>query len=127
MAALAAASRDSGRRSASAILSTALAFGIVMRLYLTHDVWERVANTTVVHNLEAAENVTGRGELAGAWARALPTASMSAEYERRWIRLTRRLAVYRDGTSSRKRAVTLRFAEQLQIIEDGTVDCGLAV
>lgn len=30
-------------------------------------------------------------------------------------------AVYRDGTSSRKRAVTLRFAEQLQIIEDGTV------
>jgi Zn-dependent protease with chaperone function len=31
------------------------------------------------------------------------------------------VAVYRDGTSSRKRAVTLRFAEQLQIIEDGTV------
>jgi Zn-dependent protease with chaperone function len=30
-------------------------------------------------------------------------------------------AVYRDGTSSRKRAVTLRFAEQLQIIEDGVV------
>lgn len=30
-------------------------------------------------------------------------------------------AVYRDGTSNRKRAVTLRFAEQLQIIEDGTV------
>ncbi len=30
-------------------------------------------------------------------------------------------AAYRDGTSSRKRTVRLRFAEQLQIIEDGTV------
>lgn len=30
-------------------------------------------------------------------------------------------SVYRDGTSSRKRKVKLRFAEQLQIIEGGTV------
>lgn len=30
-------------------------------------------------------------------------------------------SVYRDGMSSRKRKVKLRFAEQLQIIEDGTV------
>jgi uncharacterized membrane protein YjgN (DUF898 family) len=42
-------------------LVTALAFSLVMRLYLTRDVWERVVNATVVYNLEAADNVTGRG------------------------------------------------------------------
>src|SRR5689334_22078155 len=30
-------------------------------------------------------------------------------------------AVYRDGTSNRKRAVTLRFADQLEIVENGAV------
>jgi uncharacterized membrane protein YjgN (DUF898 family) len=44
----------------------ALAFGVVMRLYLRRDVWARVAAATVVHNLAAAENVTARGQAAGA-------------------------------------------------------------
>lgn len=52
-------------------LVTALAFGLIMRLYLTHDIWERVVNATVVYNLEAAENVTGQGELAGALGEGL--------------------------------------------------------
>jgi uncharacterized membrane protein YjgN (DUF898 family) len=52
-------------------LVSALAFGVVMRLYLTHDIWERVVNTTAVYNLEAADNVTGRGELAGALGEGL--------------------------------------------------------
>jgi len=52
-------------------LLVALAFGLVMRLYLTHDIWERVVNATVVHNLEAAENVAGKGELAGALGEGL--------------------------------------------------------
>lgn len=52
-------------------LLTAMAAGMIVRLYLTHDLWERVANTTVMHNLEAAENVTGRGELAGALGEGL--------------------------------------------------------
>lgn len=52
-------------------LVAALCFGVVMRLYLTRDVWERVANATVVYNLETAENVTGQGELAGSLGEGL--------------------------------------------------------
>jgi uncharacterized membrane protein YjgN (DUF898 family) len=43
----------------------ALAFGVVVRLYLRRDVWARVAATTVVYNLAAAENVVARGAAAG--------------------------------------------------------------
>jgi uncharacterized membrane protein YjgN (DUF898 family) len=46
-------------------LVAALIFGLLMRLYLVRDVWERVASTTIVHNLAAAENVAARGEAAG--------------------------------------------------------------
>jgi uncharacterized membrane protein YjgN (DUF898 family) len=43
-----------------------LAFWVVARIYLTHDVWRRVADSAVVHNLDAAGEVTARGELVGA-------------------------------------------------------------
>ena len=52
-------------------LMSALGFGIVMRLYLTRDIWARVVDTTVVYNLEAADNVTGRGELASSLGEGL--------------------------------------------------------
>jgi uncharacterized membrane protein YjgN (DUF898 family) len=44
----------------------ALAFGVVMRLYLRRDVWARVAAASLVYNLAAAENVAARGQAAGA-------------------------------------------------------------
>lgn len=47
-------------------LIVAIAFGAVMRLYLNRDVWARIAGTTVVLNLAAAENVTGQGMAADA-------------------------------------------------------------
>lgn len=56
---------------AGGYLVAALLFGVVMRLYLTHDVWERVTNATVVYNLAAAENVTGRGDAASALGEGL--------------------------------------------------------
>jgi hypothetical protein len=42
-----------------------------MRLYLARDVWERVASSTIVHNLAAAENVAARGEAAGSLGEGL--------------------------------------------------------
>jgi uncharacterized membrane protein YjgN (DUF898 family) len=47
-------------------LAFALAMNVVMRVYLMRDLWVRVLSTTIVHNLEAAANVTARGELANA-------------------------------------------------------------
>jgi uncharacterized membrane protein YjgN (DUF898 family) len=44
----------------------ALAFGVVMRIYLMRDVWQRVTASMTVFNLAAANDVTARGELAGA-------------------------------------------------------------
>ena len=46
--------------------SRALAFGVVVRIYLRRDVWVRIVATTVVHNLAAAENVAARGQAASA-------------------------------------------------------------
>ncbi|WJR77363.1 DUF898 family protein [Bradyrhizobium sp. NP1] len=43
-----------------------LALNVVMRLYLMRDVWSRVAATTTVYNIAAAENVTAIGDLASA-------------------------------------------------------------
>ena len=44
-----------------------LAFWAVMRIYLIHDVWQRVAQSVTVHNLAAAGEVAApQGELAGA-------------------------------------------------------------
>ena len=47
-------------------LACALAFGVVIRMYLRRDVWARVAASTVVYNLAAADNVVARGEAANA-------------------------------------------------------------
>jgi len=44
-----------------------LAFWAMMRIYLIHDVWQRVAQSVTVHNLAAASEVAAQqGELAGA-------------------------------------------------------------
>ncbi|WP_245452768.1 DUF898 family protein [Bradyrhizobium sp. C9] len=47
-------------------LAFALAMNVVMRVYLMRDLWVRVLSSTIVHNIEAAANVTARGELANA-------------------------------------------------------------
>jgi uncharacterized membrane protein YjgN (DUF898 family) len=47
-------------------LALALALGVVARLYLTRDLWERVLQTTTVTDLAAAANVTAKGDLATA-------------------------------------------------------------
>ncbi|MBR0933169.1 DUF898 family protein [Bradyrhizobium jicamae] len=44
----------------------ALALNVVMRVYLMRDLWVRVLSSTIVHNIQAAANVTARGELANA-------------------------------------------------------------
>jgi uncharacterized membrane protein YjgN (DUF898 family) len=49
----------------------ALIAGVVLRLYLGRDVWERVVASTVVYNLAAADNVTARGEVAGSLGEGL--------------------------------------------------------
>ena len=43
-----------------------LAMWVVLRMYLMRDVWQRVAASTAVHNLAAADNVAARGHLVGA-------------------------------------------------------------
>ena len=52
--------------SALGYLLMALAFGAVVRIYLNRDVWALVAQSTVVHNLAAADDVSGQGETVGA-------------------------------------------------------------
>jgi uncharacterized membrane protein YjgN (DUF898 family) len=44
----------------------ALSINVVMRVYLLRDLWVRVLESTTVHNIRAAANVTARGELANA-------------------------------------------------------------
>jgi uncharacterized membrane protein YjgN (DUF898 family) len=44
----------------------ALSIGVVFRIYLTRDVWQRVAQSVKVHNLAAADNVTAQGHLVSA-------------------------------------------------------------
>jgi uncharacterized membrane protein YjgN (DUF898 family) len=44
----------------------ALSINVVMRVYLLRDLWVRVLATTTIHNIQAAANVTARGELANA-------------------------------------------------------------
>ena len=43
-----------------------LALNVVMRVYLLRDVWVRVLASTTVHGIEAAANVSAKGELASA-------------------------------------------------------------
>ena len=45
---------------------TALAVGVVIRIYLMRDLWQRVAESATVHNLAAADDVTAQGELVSA-------------------------------------------------------------
>jgi uncharacterized membrane protein YjgN (DUF898 family) len=47
-------------------LALILGMNIVMRMYLLRDVWARVVSSTTVHHIEAAANVTAKGELAHA-------------------------------------------------------------
>jgi hypothetical protein len=44
----------------------ALASGVVLRLYLMRDLWQRVAASTRIHNLAAADNVAARGDTVSA-------------------------------------------------------------
>jgi hypothetical protein len=44
----------------------ALAVGVVIRIYLMRDVWQRVAQSVTVQNIAAADNVTAQGELVSA-------------------------------------------------------------
>jgi hypothetical protein len=48
-----------------------LAFWAVMRIYLIHDIWKRVAESATVHNLAAAADVATQGEMAGALGEGL--------------------------------------------------------
>jgi uncharacterized membrane protein YjgN (DUF898 family) len=47
-------------------LATVLGLNVVMRVYLLRDIWARVIASTTVHGIEAAANVSARGELANA-------------------------------------------------------------
>lgn len=47
-------------------LAAALAFNVVIRVYLQRDLWVKVLETTHVHGIEAAANVKASGELASA-------------------------------------------------------------
>jgi uncharacterized membrane protein YjgN (DUF898 family) len=47
-------------------LGLVLSLNVVMRVYLLRDLWARVISSTSVHGIEAAANVTARGELANA-------------------------------------------------------------
>jgi len=47
-------------------VAAALALGVVLRVYLLRDVWERVAASVTVHNLSAADNVKAQGHLVSA-------------------------------------------------------------
>jgi hypothetical protein len=47
-------------------LMFALAVNVVMRVYLMRDLWVRVLASMTVHHIEAAANVSARGDLANA-------------------------------------------------------------
>ena len=47
-------------------LALILSLNVVLRIYLLRDLWMKVMETTVVHNIGAATNVAAKGELAGA-------------------------------------------------------------
>jgi uncharacterized membrane protein YjgN (DUF898 family) len=47
-------------------LGLVLSLNVVMRIYLLRDVWARVVASVTVHGIEAAANVSARGELANA-------------------------------------------------------------
>jgi len=57
--------------SALGYVLCALAFGIVVRMYLRRDLWARVVASTVIYNMSAADSVTGRGVAANALGEGL--------------------------------------------------------
>jgi len=52
-------------------LAVILALNVVLRIYLTRDLWARVIGSTTVHHIEAAANVAARGDLASALGEGL--------------------------------------------------------
>jgi uncharacterized membrane protein YjgN (DUF898 family) len=44
----------------------ALAVGVIIRIYLMRDVWQRVAESATIHNLAAADDVAAQGHLVSA-------------------------------------------------------------
>ena len=52
-------------------LAIVLLTWMVIRIYLIHDVWQRVAESVSVHNVAAAYNVTTQGSLVGALGEGL--------------------------------------------------------
>jgi hypothetical protein len=52
-------------------VAMALALGVVTRIYLMHDVWKRVSDSVIVHNLSTANNVKVQGKLAGSLGEGL--------------------------------------------------------
>jgi hypothetical protein len=47
-------------------VTIALASGVIMRVYLMRDLWLRVAASTRIRNLAAADNVAARGDMVSA-------------------------------------------------------------
>jgi uncharacterized membrane protein YjgN (DUF898 family) len=47
-------------------LAFVLALNVAMRVYLVRDIWAKVVSSVSVHNIEAAANVSAKGELANA-------------------------------------------------------------
>ncbi|MBU6464138.1 MAG: DUF898 family protein [Bradyrhizobium sp.] len=47
-------------------LAFILVMNVVLRVYLLRDLWERLANSTTVHQIEAIDSVSARGDLASA-------------------------------------------------------------
>ncbi len=52
-------------------LGIIIAVNVMLRIYLLRDVWARVASSTTVYRLEAAGNVTAKGDLASALGEGL--------------------------------------------------------
>jgi hypothetical protein len=52
-------------------LGIIIAMNVALRVYLLRDVWVRVASSTTVFRLEAAGNVTAKGDLASALGEGL--------------------------------------------------------
>jgi hypothetical protein len=47
-------------------IALALAFNVVFRVYLMRDLWAKIAETTVVHNLALADDVIAKGDAVSA-------------------------------------------------------------
>ena len=57
--------------SVVAYVITALALTAIIRIYLMRDLWARIATSTTIYNLSAADNVTAKGQAAGALGEGL--------------------------------------------------------